>query len=388
MMRSRVFLLFAALVTCLPVFSQETVRKVAILETVDKEKKISYGVKLMVRSNLAVAITNTPGYEGYDRVDIASIMGEQEFQRTGMVNDDQIRRLGEMTGATDVLIAEVAKIDENNVIITAKILDVESAKLQRTSYEQSETNPQALDVACRNVAAKLLGIAPTMPSGAGTSASANRSGGNTVTRFFGGKSQSPAPAPAPMPAPAQVAPAQVMPPASSGVTNTGITYEPCAYNTTDIAAMSALMKTAYFSRMYSHSQFNVVVDFSCTMVAGIGMLNYMAGTGKLNGDFYQKMSSEVNRFIKGLNSASSSYYWSFNPSLPVTLVVKVKDISPNGRDNVCDFVFVETASGTVLAGIKMNSKGGVFGSFTNLFGDAMEESAAPKLVKMLKKAMK
>ena len=154
--RLTLILLFAA---WLPTFGQSgEVRKVAILETVDKEKKISYGVKLMVRSNLALAITNTPGYEGYDRVDIASIMGEQEFQRTGMVNDDQIRRLGEMTGATDVLIAEAAKIDDNNIIITAKILDVESAKLLRTSYEQSETNPQALEVACRNVAARLLDV--------------------------------------------------------------------------------------------------------------------------------------------------------------------------------------------------------------------------------------
>lgn len=45
----------------------------AILETVDKENKVSYGVKFMVRSKLTEVITNTSGYEGYDRVDIASI---------------------------------------------------------------------------------------------------------------------------------------------------------------------------------------------------------------------------------------------------------------------------------------------------------------------------
>ena len=38
-------------------------RKVAILETVDRQNQITYGVKLMLRSYLAEAVTNTKGYE-------------------------------------------------------------------------------------------------------------------------------------------------------------------------------------------------------------------------------------------------------------------------------------------------------------------------------------
>lgn len=75
-----IILLLLMLVVLIPAFGQNApTKKVAILETVDKGKAIPYGVKLMVRSKLAYAITNTPGYEGYDRVDIASIMNEQEF---------------------------------------------------------------------------------------------------------------------------------------------------------------------------------------------------------------------------------------------------------------------------------------------------------------------
>lgn len=133
-------------------------QKVAILETVDKENAIPYGVKLMVRSKLAYAITNTPGYEGYDRVDIASIMNEQEFQRTGLVSDAQIKKLGEMTGADYVLIAEVAKLDNNHIIIVSKILNVESAKLEQTSNIQTSTDLDAMENACRELAARLLGV--------------------------------------------------------------------------------------------------------------------------------------------------------------------------------------------------------------------------------------
>ena len=142
----------------LPGIGQENqMKKVAILETVDKEGSINYGVKLMVRSNLAAAITSTPGYEGYDRVDVASIMSEQSFQRTGMVSDAQIKKLGEMTGAAYILVAEAAKIDEANIFITAKILNVETAKLERTSNVQTGIKAEELQKGCRQLSILLFG---------------------------------------------------------------------------------------------------------------------------------------------------------------------------------------------------------------------------------------
>ncbi len=141
-------------------------KKVAILEVVDKEGTISYGVKLMLRSNLSVAVTNTSGYEGYDRVDIASIMGEQNFQRTGMVSDAQIKKLGEMTGASYILVAEAAALDANHLFITAKILEVESARLERTANVQSGTTVEEFEKACRQLALLLFNRA--LGSGAST----------------------------------------------------------------------------------------------------------------------------------------------------------------------------------------------------------------------------
>ena len=134
------------------------IKKVSILETVDKENVVSYGVKLMVRSKLADAITNMPGYEGYDRVDVGSILGEHEFQRTGLVSDKDIKRLGEMTGADYILVAEVAQLDYSHVIIVAKILNVETAQLDKTSNIQTATDVESMDEACRELAARLLGV--------------------------------------------------------------------------------------------------------------------------------------------------------------------------------------------------------------------------------------
>ena len=75
-------------------YAQDT-KKVAILEVVDKEGKLSYSQKLMRRSNLARAITNTSGYEAYDRSDIDEIFKEHSCQRTGNVSAKQIKKLGE-----------------------------------------------------------------------------------------------------------------------------------------------------------------------------------------------------------------------------------------------------------------------------------------------------
>ena len=103
------FILFLLLLFAGMVSAQ--VKRVAILETVDKEDKVSYTNELILRQSISKAITNTPGYEVYDRTDIDAIMSEHSFQRTGLVSNDQIKQLGQMTGAKYILVAEAAKSD-------------------------------------------------------------------------------------------------------------------------------------------------------------------------------------------------------------------------------------------------------------------------------------
>lgn len=143
------FLLFAGIASA-------QVKRVAILETVDKEGTITYANKLILRSNLSKAITNTPGYEAYDRTDIDAIMGEQDFQRTGMVSNDQIKKLGEMTGANYILVAEAVVIDPSNMFITAKLLDVETAQTILTDNIMMATTPKAIQDGCVTLANKLF----------------------------------------------------------------------------------------------------------------------------------------------------------------------------------------------------------------------------------------
>lgn len=137
--------------------AQNQIKRVAILETVDKEGTVSYMKLLQFRSNLTTAITNTEGYEGYDRADLDQIIGEQNFQRTGLVSDADIKKIGEFTGAQYVLIAEAA-IDGSNMFITAKIIDVETARILRNSNQLMGTSPAEMQKGSLDVAADLLGV--------------------------------------------------------------------------------------------------------------------------------------------------------------------------------------------------------------------------------------
>ena len=140
----------------LVMMAETKVIKIAILETIDKANAVEYGKRLLVRSTLAEAITATPGFEAYDRVDLSTIFNEQDFQRTGNVSNDQIKQLGRMTGAQYIMVPEIAKIDFKTYYITAKILDVETAQTISISNATASSEVSSMQNACSQVASRLL----------------------------------------------------------------------------------------------------------------------------------------------------------------------------------------------------------------------------------------
>lgn len=110
------------------VFAQDN-KIIAILEPLDKQNRFEYGMKLLFRSKLGEAFSSINNYKVSDRMDLGSIFKEQEFQRTGMVSDEDIKRIGEFTGAQYVVISELVALGEDKIMLSAQILDVETAKI-------------------------------------------------------------------------------------------------------------------------------------------------------------------------------------------------------------------------------------------------------------------
>lgn len=152
----RIFLLFAMIAMTALVYAAEA-KKVAILEVVDKEGKLTYSQKLMLRSNLSRAVTNTAGFEAYDRSDIDAIFTEHDFQRTGNVSAKEIKKLGEMTGAAYILVTEGVIAEDDKVFVTAKVLNVETTKVEVTDNALIGTSSAAMQRGCRSLASKMFG---------------------------------------------------------------------------------------------------------------------------------------------------------------------------------------------------------------------------------------
>lgn len=73
-----------------------------------------------------------------------------------MVNDSQIKQLGEMTGADYIIVTEVAKLDDQQIIITAKILDVESAQMENAADVRTSIDINMMEVKCNDLAKSLF----------------------------------------------------------------------------------------------------------------------------------------------------------------------------------------------------------------------------------------
>lgn len=183
----KVFLLSCLLLCALLTYAQET-KKVAILEVVDREGRLSYSQKLLLRSNMARAVSNTTGYEAYDRSDVDVIMSEQDFQRTGMVSDVEIRKLGEMTGVSLILVTEGVLTGDGKIFVSAKILNIETGRVDMMDNLSMGMTTEAIQDGCSTLAKRLFGT--TASSNAAERYNVERYGANEYVymgKYMNGK---------------------------------------------------------------------------------------------------------------------------------------------------------------------------------------------------------
>ncbi len=136
---------------------QNDLKKVAVWETKCSDGSITKFQSVMVRGGMEAAVANAPGYTGFDRAAFDQIIKEHNFQRSGAVNDNDIRRLGEMAGVQYIIVPE-AMADGNDFYIIVKMLDVESGQYGAAYEELCTTNANDIKNACSRLASQLFGI--------------------------------------------------------------------------------------------------------------------------------------------------------------------------------------------------------------------------------------
>ena len=131
-------------------------KKVAILEVEDKDGSLSTSQKLILRTKLAEVVSNTSGFEAYNRTDLDAILHEHNFQRSGFVNKDQIRELGNMAGVSYILLPEGVLTDDSRIFIIAQLIDVETGKVEFTTNELVGTSTSEMNKGCESLAKKIF----------------------------------------------------------------------------------------------------------------------------------------------------------------------------------------------------------------------------------------
>jgi hypothetical protein len=150
-------------------------QKIALLETRvgDGSTAVTGMEKAMVRGELRKAIVNHTGFEAFTRADIDQLMKEQDFQRTGMVNDSQIKKMGEMSGADYLCISTLNK-SSDEFYLEAYLINVETGAISNPASQYGELiNGKLANMlpVCQELAQELLGNKVTNNPSNTTSAS-------------------------------------------------------------------------------------------------------------------------------------------------------------------------------------------------------------------------
>ena len=154
-MKKLLIILFSAL--SLTAFAQ----KIALIEPRAGEGSttITGMEKAMVRGELRKAIVNHTGFEAFTRADIDQLMKEQDFQRTGNVSEEDIHRMGEMSGADYLCISTLNK-SEDEFYLEAYLINVETGAISNPASQYGElVNGKLANMlpVCQALAQELLG---------------------------------------------------------------------------------------------------------------------------------------------------------------------------------------------------------------------------------------
>jgi len=127
----------------------QVIKKSAAVYMAGTEPPALKGAHKVIGSELAKALTSSNAYSAVDRTDdvLKVIEKEHVYQRSGNVDDAQIKELGKQLGVKFLCIAEVNEV-MNSYHLDARLVDVETAEVisvvskpgaMRDVYQVAET---------------------------------------------------------------------------------------------------------------------------------------------------------------------------------------------------------------------------------------------------------
>lgn len=146
----KLLIIFLAAISLSAVAQQ---KKVAVYVTGDDS-----GINKVLGSKLVSAIARSNEYSAIERTEsfLAELSKEQNYQRTGAVDDSELSRLGKQFGVQYICVAAVSDAF-NEKYLSARLIDVETAQVERTASSSGAIQSlESLVAAANAVSTELL----------------------------------------------------------------------------------------------------------------------------------------------------------------------------------------------------------------------------------------
>ncbi len=125
---------------CLSAAAAAAAPKVAVLDAVLPEK-MDVNVAIGVTEKISEELVGSGKFTVLDRTTVGQSLKEIEFQMSGMVSDEQIKKAGEQLnsrlGASFVVVSRVSQVGDT-FFVTAKMIDIKTGEITAQASSEQE----------------------------------------------------------------------------------------------------------------------------------------------------------------------------------------------------------------------------------------------------------
>jgi hypothetical protein len=148
------FLITTLIVILLGITAKAQEKKVAVFDPAGEVEKY---LKEIIREEISSIVVNTPDYTVLERQLIDKVLEENKFQMGGLVDDSQISEIGKRMGANYVFVTNITVIDGGNLYISYKMIDVQTARIEKQKTGQSSKKTNELIASVQKIVKEMFG---------------------------------------------------------------------------------------------------------------------------------------------------------------------------------------------------------------------------------------
>lgn len=122
-------------------FDQQQVKTIAVLDFTDLQGTVTELGRFLAEELSTNLVTGKKRFDVIDRANLSRLLDENKLSRSGLVDPENIKRLGKIAGVDALVIGTVTPLGKS-LRVTAKVINTESAKIVGAARGDVEKTPE------------------------------------------------------------------------------------------------------------------------------------------------------------------------------------------------------------------------------------------------------